>query len=368
MARRLIQTLAAMAALTGLSPAHADVPGANQDLAANAALYYWKAIQALPRLDAEKERLVEAWKGGPPPPEVQKLIDRHEESLRQLQRGARQARCEWVLDYDQGDAMRLAHVQEAGTLAKWACLRARAHFEAGRDQAGVDDLLAALTLARHNASDPLLVTLLVQYAIENRVIQAVAPYLTKMDAAALRNLAARLETLPKASSLKATVLVEKQYFLKWLIQKVQAVDEGKPEDLVKLLSQLAGSNEDWRKKAVESAGRPPSPARVVKQMEGLEPSYDELAELAELPWKEWPSRWRPFEEKRAANPWFRYPMPNLNQVRLAEALTRARWACSRPPSPSSRAARKSSRTTPTPTATARSSTAVWSRALNSSPS
>src|SRR4029453_932925 len=91
--------------LTWPAAALADAPGVNQDLAANAALYYWQAIEAMPKTDAETEKLVEAWKQGPPTPAIQKLLDQHEPCLLQLHRGARFPRCEWGLDYDQGISM-----------------------------------------------------------------------------------------------------------------------------------------------------------------------------------------------------------------------------------------------------------------------
>src|SRR5262249_4781895 len=139
--------------------------------------------------------------------------------LRMLHRGAKLPRCEWALGYEDGEHMLFVHIQPARQLAKWACLRARARFEQGQYQEGVDDIIAALTLARHVGSDPALISILVQWSMENSVIEEVASYLTKMDAGALGNLARRLETLPQGSSLKTAIGVDKEYYLRWWARK-----------------------------------------------------------------------------------------------------------------------------------------------------
>jgi hypothetical protein len=153
-----------------------------------------------------------------------------------------------------------------------------------------------------------------------------------MDAAALKNLAERLGTLPRGSSLKATVGVEKEYLLGWYVKQLDAVPEDKVEELTRRLSAYAGTDEAAKQAAAAAAGDPPSRARVVRRLRALEPLYDEMAALAELPWDEWQTKWAVFEAKRRqaaeANPLAaaRWPMPQLDKIRAAEARTRAKWA------------------------------------------
>src|SRR5438445_45589 len=120
MSHRCIFVLIGLVSLVWVLPASADVPGVNKDLAANAALHYWKAFQSMPRPDAETEKIIDAWKEGPPPPAFQKLLDDEtskgwpvslKQALMQLHRGAKQPRCEWGLDYDQGMDLWLTHLQ-----------------------------------------------------------------------------------------------------------------------------------------------------------------------------------------------------------------------------------------------------------------
>jgi hypothetical protein len=331
-----------------ITTARADAPGVNKDLAANAALYYWQAINAMPKFDAEKQKLLDDWKGGQPPPELQKQLTSENGFLRLLHRGAQQARCEWAVGYEDGENALFGHLFDGRMLAKWACWRARARFEAGQYQAGVDDIIDALTLARHLGSDPLFLSIFIQYQVENLAIDEVASYLTKMDAAALKNLAARLDTLPQGSSIKATLRVEKEHFLPWFTSKLEAVDKDKPDEFLKVLvSFLAGTADDegWRTQVIEFAGQPLSREKVFKEFAALAPYYDYAAGLMETPWSEWRTmllasdqellKGNPanplirtdvrFANVRPANPLMRLT-PALGVARLREARTKARWA------------------------------------------
>jgi hypothetical protein len=347
MTQRFSFVLTAMLGAAWLVPAYADAPGVNKDTAANAALYYWQAFQAMPTFDAEKEKRVEDWKEGPPPAELQKFLAGDAGFLRLLHRGARQPRCEWGLVYEDGEHMFFVHVQPARQLAKWACRRARARFEAGQHRGGVDDVIAALTLARHVGSDPAFISILVQYSMENYILQEVAPYLPRMDAAALSDLAARLESLPPRSSLKTAVLLDREYHLRWWMKRLQAVDKDRPEEFLKLLLSAVGSadEETLKRDVVEFAGKPPSREKVLKHLKALEPYYDEAANLMETPWKEWHAMIAASEEEiqggspanpllrtdarfagvRLTNPLMRVT-PALGKLRLDEARTKARWA------------------------------------------
>jgi hypothetical protein len=347
MAHRHSPALVGVLGLVWLAAARADAPGVNKDLAANAALYYWQAINAMPKFDVEKQKLLDDWKDGQPPPELHKQFTSQNGFLRLLHRGARQPRCEWAVGYEDGENALFTHLFDGRMLAKWACWRARARFEAGQYQAGVDDIIAALTLARHLGSDPLFLSIFFQYQVENFVIDEVAPYLTKMDSAALKDLAARLEALPQGSSLKATIRVEKEHFLPWFTRKLEAVDKDKPDEFLKLLVSFVGTpdQEDSKKEVIEFAGQPPSREKVFKAFEAMAPYYDYAAELMDTPWTEWRAMVltsdQELQKGNAANPLIRTDVrfanvrpanplmrltPALGVARLREARTKARWA------------------------------------------
>jgi hypothetical protein len=307
----------------------AAAPGENKDLAANAALYYWQAIQAMPTLDAETEKRLADWKAGPPTPDIQTLLDKHEPALVQLHRGAKYPRCEWGLDYDQGIYMLLQSTQQMSALTKRAGWRARGHFEAGRHQAGVDDIIAALTAARHVGSDPILVSTQVQYAMENRTIEDVAPYLTTIDQAARTSLVSRLQSLPKGSNLQTVVRAEKDLYLGWIIRRLKSIPQDQPEEFKKFLL-VCFDHDDFQTRLAAAAGSPPSREKVIALLEATLPVYDETAELVALSWRDWPARLSAFEERiraaRATNPFYEPWMLNLSKIRGREAKNIALWA------------------------------------------
>lgn len=312
-----------------VATACADAPGVNKDLSANAALYYWQAIEAMPKLEPATEKMIEAWADGPPSAEIQKVLDSHKPCLAQLHRGSKFERCEWALDYDLGISMLLQCTQETATLARRAGWSARAHFEAGRHQDGASDLIAALTAARHVGSDPILISTQVQYAMEDRILAEAAAYLPRMDAAARKDFAVRLESLPPGNSLKTALRAEKELYLGWIIKQLRAVPANQPSEFQRLLFTCFG-DEDSKKQIDELAGTPPSREKVFTLLEATKPLYDEAADLTAVSWTDWPTQWRAFEQRlqqiKANNPFLEKWMLNLPLIRSREAKNRATWA------------------------------------------
>src|SRR5262245_48873298 len=117
-----------LALFLGAAPAAAqEAPGAN------AALKYWQAFAALPRLsDAEQKALNADCLTMPLDARARNLVTRAEYSLRLLHHGAALPNCEWTHDVEEGIAARFPHAEAARLLASLACLRARLRFEEGR--------------------------------------------------------------------------------------------------------------------------------------------------------------------------------------------------------------------------------------------
>ena len=124
-------------ALSGTSPAAAQAPAAEHDLAANAALKYWQAFDLLPTPDEGREKLLEEWDKAPLDAAALKRLAASEKSLMYLHRGAKLRRCDWSLDYEDGPDLLLPHLAKARTLARLAALHARHEFEQGRPEAGI---------------------------------------------------------------------------------------------------------------------------------------------------------------------------------------------------------------------------------------
>ena len=79
-----------------------------------------------------------------------------------------------------------------------------------------------LTLGRHISRDGTLIAVLVGIAIDQGVSNTLAADLPKLDAAALKKLAARLESLPpNETAAQAMRIGEERAGLNWLIRQVK---------------------------------------------------------------------------------------------------------------------------------------------------
>jgi hypothetical protein len=311
-----------------LGYASADGP---PDRGANAALQYWQAFATLPRLtDAEQRKLTAECLTMPLDAHAQEVVARADYALRMMRRGAALRRCAWDTAYEEGVYARLPHVEAAGVLSALACLRARLRFEKGRNAEAVEDLVAALAMARHVSQGGVLIATVFGYSIEHRVGKTLALYLPKLDAAALKNLQTRLDALPPGGSPAAAMRYEEKSYLDWFVRVVKgAKDE---ESLQALLSPLfheegEGKGGDARAKArafLKDCGG--TAAGVVRYAEETRPSYALLATKLALPQAQFEKELEREKTKRAGNPVFMVFFPALAKVRRAQAQAEVRRA------------------------------------------
>jgi hypothetical protein len=212
----------------------------------------------------------------------------------------------------------LAHVSEARELAKLACLRARYRFEQGNASAAVDDVVATLTLARHCSSDAVLVTVLVDYAIEAMVIEMAEGYISTLSKKDLEKLSMGIEALPGTVTMTDSVLAEKAVFGNWLV-RVLRTPNGKAE-----LLKFIGKTDDAKALAALSS------EELAGGTNGLLAIYDKLAEMAALPSAELQQKQRELFKNLDANKpselLARLLTPAVSTARQAEEKHQARLA------------------------------------------
>jgi len=204
-----------MLAAGGYAPAAPPDPVAD-----NAALHYWRAFSVLPNLDEKQEvSLRDAIeKLGPVDEKTAQVVELGRLSLKELHRGAKCSRCVWATPLEDGVETLLPHCAKARQLARLACARTHLRFQQGRPGAAIDDLMDTMTLARHVASDGVLVSTLVDYAIERQAIGVAARHLGDFKPAELDEFAARLDRLPAATTMRRAMQVEKESLLEGFIR------------------------------------------------------------------------------------------------------------------------------------------------------
>src|SRR5215813_11777987 len=145
----------------------------------NPALLYFQAYQYMPQLsEVDRKHLFDNATAGAWPNLFDEhksgLLKQYDNSFKGLHR-ARFARvpCDWGYDLSDGPEALLPGLAPAKGLAQAARLRAMVALDANNFAAALDDLQGALVLGRNLSRDHILISALVQIAIEN-ILSSVA--------------------------------------------------------------------------------------------------------------------------------------------------------------------------------------------------
>jgi hypothetical protein len=298
-------------------------PDASPELGTNAALKYWQAFAMLPKFtDAEQKKFSTEFLTMPLDEHARGIVTRAEYALRMLHRGAALRRCNWGLGWEEeGIDIRVPHNDGARVLVNLACLRARIRFEEGRSAEAIDDLVAAMTLARHASQDGINVMLLAGYASEHRAIETLALYLPKLNAGMLKDLKTRLDASPAGGRPATALKFEEEFALNWFVRKVQeAKDKGA---LLAHLSKCCDTEEKGRAFLEECGG---TAEGVLKCAEETRKCYRRMATKLDLPVDQFEKEWQLEETKLASNPVFKVLFPAIERVRWIQARMDVRRA------------------------------------------
>jgi hypothetical protein len=297
----LAGVLATLAAFSGVLTA-AERPAAAAATVPNAAVIYWQAFALLPAPLAEPQKAkYEAAVANPAAPvadDLKPIVASFKDSLAELHRAARVAACDWTLDYEAGAECRLPHLEKARALSKAALLRARLGFAAGKTDEAVADVVAVLKLARDCGCSPVLISLLVDAAIEKSATEVLEANLARLSPEQLDRLAKAIEALPATPSVADCIRHEGKMFGDWMARVIDAEADkvADPKAGGKVLAALfpfARPADD------EAEGRKLydllSVADVRESLRLARADYEQAAAIADLPAAERRSRWADFE-------------------------------------------------------------------------
>ncbi len=133
--------------------------------------------------------------------EDMKLVAAAGEALMELQHGATLNLCDWAMSAEDGPLANTAHRGAITELVAVSGIRARIRFRDRDLHGAVDDILAAMAAARHLSLDGSLASVLIAYGLENKFAPILARNLDLLTALQLRELAMRLDALPRGSTL-----------------------------------------------------------------------------------------------------------------------------------------------------------------------
>lgn len=309
---RRVLTVVMLLALMGNGVTFAD----ESPLAQNAALQYWKAFASLPDASKEQDKAIrEALESGTMDQPARELVAASGPALREMRKGAAMEQCCWGVSLEEGPNAVLPHLSKARQLARIACLRAEASFASGDASEATDNIGAVIALGRHCGKDAILISLLVDYAIEQMAINTIAANLPSLDQQQLKALAEQLDSLPELPGVVDAVRAEKELFAGWII-RVLSKPDGKEQ-----LSGVIPDAEDIAKHSREEL------LAAAKDVYGF---YDRLAEVVAGS----PAEVKQAEKRLMTDPGIKGPgrdmalglVPAIGSARMVEAEHQTRLA------------------------------------------
>lgn len=269
----------------------------------NPALIYFQAYQAMPQLNEEDtkhlfETSLDSIPSGKPFDErARKLLTEYDNSFKLLNRARfSQVPCEWGYDLSDGPEALLGGLAPAKRLTQAAVLRAHAALDDNNFEKAASDLLAAFVTGRNLATDGILISSLVQFAIENIVNSYVAGHYYRFTPEQLDSLIAQMDAAPRRGLVAATIAAEKTSFFGYTYRRTEA-----------LIAEAQGNSGQfwtrfqafWDPIATDYETKKTSPtAAELKQLTGGNPAqiiqllnempalYDETERVLALPWSE----------------------------------------------------------------------------------
>src|SRR5438552_2160374 len=269
----------------------------------NPALRYYQAFIVAPDLSqADRNYLfMTEWRGQKLPERFGEIVARYDNEFK-LVRQAAQATvpCDWGIDMSPGPATLLPQLARIRAIAQAARLRAMWDLQQGRPTDARDDLLAAFALGRNSARDGVLISALVQIAVENIVCSTVAENLHQLPPEILKQLADGFAAAPPRGTMAACVPMEKSSFLDWLVDKILELQTENPGNDAKvmagireLLASFDGTGEGqtrqehpslWEQVTKAAGGTSERVLRLLREEEAL---YQRLAVIMALPQSEY---------------------------------------------------------------------------------
>jgi hypothetical protein len=280
----LVVTVLGAAATCGAQEFRTDI---------NPALRYYQAFLEKPNLpQADHDYLfVREWRGEHLEPRFGELIGKYDYQFRFLREAAgAEVPCDWGIDLTGGPDALLPALAQAKAAAQAARLRTMWHLQNGRQGEARDDLLAAFTLGRNVSRDGVLVSALVQMAMENIVQSIVAETFSQWEPEKLRQLVDGFDAAPARGTIAQCIPAEEHSFHDWLLRKVhqlQLENEGNEaktlERLGEVLARLAGEAEadrDLTARLIKAGGG--SLEGVLNLIRELKPLYAQVTALMAL--------------------------------------------------------------------------------------
>lgn len=283
----------------------------------NPALLYWQAFGEWPSLSEEESTFLNTndWRTRALDERFNQLMKRYDNSYKLIRRAAKsEVPCVWGYDLTDGPDALLPGLAKAKAAAQTARLRILWHAQNGDQAAARDELVSTFVLGRNVSKDGILISALVQIAMENTITAAIAENCDKLSPATLKEILAGIDSSPPRGTIAKCIPAERFSFPGWLLRRLEDLQSSSTtEEQVlkqyrdKVLSVFSEANESDRKidpdfgdKVIKaSGGTVAGLTRYIKQLDAL---YDEAEVVMTRPYQEFVPEMKKFSEKIKSHP------------------------------------------------------------------
>ena len=231
------------------------------------------------------------------------IVANHDNQFELVRRAAHATvPCDWGIDFSDGPNIMLPHLGRAKVVCQIAQLRAVWDLQHGRQDDARDDLLAAFVLGRNVASDGILISALVQFAIEALDYGTIAEHFGEFSPETLKQLVAGFDAAPARHTVAACIQTEKIGFYDWMVNKILELQKAHPADDAKVMTGFrdcgvvtgldsVGYTNFWPRLVAASGGTSEGVLKLLREEETL---YPRVAKIMALPQPEYETQAKQF--------------------------------------------------------------------------
>ncbi len=297
----------------------------------NPALLYYQAYLVAPDpLPQAEWDYLSSYEGRsqPLPARYDGVLGGYDNQFRLVRRAASAtAPCDWGTDLSAGPATLLPQLAPAKAVMVATRLRLAWHLQHGRQAEACDELLAAIALARNLPRNGLLISVLVQGALESIASSMVAENFGRLSSEALQELAAGLEAMPPRGTVAGCVPGEKALSQDWMLRRINELQRANPGEDAKVMAGIRelfapvfdvlvkrwlkekAEEAGWWERLVQAAGG--TSEGVAELIRDMEPFNQKLAAVMALPYGEYQEQIKQLkaETQQSSN-----PLPTLGLI------------------------------------------------------
>ncbi len=287
----------------------------------NPALIYYKAIL----MDSKEDTdflINKEWRGERLPAEFGQRVSSNAQLKFIRQAGRQKPRCDWGVDFTPGPETLLPQLAAIKRLAWKTRFHAMWSLQCGEQEEGKEDLIAMVALGRNISTDGVLISDLVQFAVESMACTTVAENYYQISPETLKKVADGFDAAPPRGTVADAVLFEKKNFAGWIPAKIREWQKQYPGDDAKVLRDFTNLVGQWETNSASAyikaaAG---SSEGLIKLCNEASRLYDQEVEILRLALPAYETRVKEFNAQieKLNNPLASELLPGLDKSRKKE--------------------------------------------------